>query len=336
MCQLFVYETSMKERLHFIDIAKGTLMVMLMISHTLWVAKTQKIDNSNFDTISGISPTWTCFFMPAFFIITGSLSNFNKDFGPFLNKNFKSILFPALIPVLIHYASSRDIMELVNTIILWGGGQWFLCALFIGKLILWFFNKLFTNRKLLFFPAIIMLFLALFLEKYVSFPNYWYHRHGLFFIFYLVTGFVLKDRVYSKKTGIFSMCIFIVLFFSLFYMGCSIPTAFSAINVDYGNVLTHILLATTGSFALYLICKQIKRNRIFEYLGKNSLIIYIYHIYFIHYTLILLSKAFHITNANMMLSILIIAFVVSIALVGCGLLAKMFQYRYLRWMKGDF
>ena len=77
------FESNMnsKKRIPYFDVAKGVLICLVIISHiyleTLTVAK---IPNSTFAWMRSWQWIHVSFFMPAFFIITGLCSNFEKEF----------------------------------------------------------------------------------------------------------------------------------------------------------------------------------------------------------------------------------------------------------------
>lgn len=84
-----------KERLTYIDVAKGLLMVLVVFHHVDGNATKYGIINSAVDDIHAFSNIFVSFFMPCFFIITGYCSNFTKPFVRFLLGSIKGIMLPA-------------------------------------------------------------------------------------------------------------------------------------------------------------------------------------------------------------------------------------------------
>ena len=77
-----------KERLSYIDVAKGVLILFLLMGHALLFIRNEGVNDSFINGFQNIRIfLWTPYYMPAFFVITGFCSHFNKPFLPFLWKN---------------------------------------------------------------------------------------------------------------------------------------------------------------------------------------------------------------------------------------------------------
>ena len=137
---------SKKERLHWIDIAKGLMIIGMILNHI-----------PNFTSKAGFgfnAPWWLIghfygvFTMQTFFLLSGYTSNFNIGFKPFLVKLCKGLLIP--------YFSFTILFKFIGILFLGEGifeqigdenmfflleGFWFLSALFLAKLILYGFVK---------------------------------------------------------------------------------------------------------------------------------------------------------------------------------------------------
>ena len=88
----------MKERLHYIDIAKGLLILLVVYDHLPdMYLYSLKLHNNYISELNNWQWIYKLFFMPAFFAITGMCSNFDKTFIPFLVNNFKSLIVPNII-----------------------------------------------------------------------------------------------------------------------------------------------------------------------------------------------------------------------------------------------
>ena len=137
-----------KKRIPYFDVAKGMLICLVIISHiyleTLTVAK---IPNSTFAWMRSWQWIHVSFFMPAFFIITGLCSNFEKEFKPFFISNVRTILIPAIVFDLLFFTipclfMGQDPWIIVMTgfvkrALAFGGVFWFfhrLCGIFFVTL----------------------------------------------------------------------------------------------------------------------------------------------------------------------------------------------------------
>ena len=134
-----------KRRLNYIDIAKGILILMVIYGHTGNLAVASSVNN---EVINFIPETtfFKPFIMPAFFVIAGLCSNYNKSFREFLVSNAKALLIPAVLLLFVRMAV-RFVLTGTFSTLEWGGitsksaifnfgyWNWFLTALFFTKLL---------------------------------------------------------------------------------------------------------------------------------------------------------------------------------------------------------
>ena len=75
----------MKDRIKYIDIAKGILIICVILGHITGIGMEYGgINNSYFEhTGYLLSTLYVPFYMQAFFFISGYTSNFDKPFRPF-------------------------------------------------------------------------------------------------------------------------------------------------------------------------------------------------------------------------------------------------------------
>ena len=200
-----------KERLLYIDVAKGILILFLLMGHALLFIKNEGIDDS---FINGFQHArlyiWTPYYMPAFFVITGFCSNFNKPFPTFIWQNFKMLKIPAMIfgtfLVLVtmtsrHTFSFQRVFNHVAFCVV-DSGLWFLDALFISKVIYWVLLKFICNRMLLFlacFPVFLLGFILF--KNNIPHKDYGNICHALMLTIFLFVGQQLKimQITLSKK-----------------------------------------------------------------------------------------------------------------------------------------
>ena len=65
-------------RILYLDITKGMLIIMLVFAHFRSASIRFDYQNADFSYIYGWNNIFTCFYMPAFFVISGFLSNLKK------------------------------------------------------------------------------------------------------------------------------------------------------------------------------------------------------------------------------------------------------------------
>lgn len=73
-----------KERLHWVDVSKGILILLLLLHHFSSAKRVLGIDGDYFTFITCWQQVYTAFFMQAFMIMSGYCSNFNKSSRKFL------------------------------------------------------------------------------------------------------------------------------------------------------------------------------------------------------------------------------------------------------------
>ena len=140
-----------KERLHYIDIAKGVLILMVVYGHVYGV--NQSINHPLLYYIHLSANSFVAYYMPCFFVITGFCSNFKKPFKEFLSNSVKTIVLPAFSFSLLFFILARQfdllsIREFIKLELFYGGEFWFLSSLFLARLMYWSISRLFSDRSL--------------------------------------------------------------------------------------------------------------------------------------------------------------------------------------------
>ena len=126
------------ERLNYIDVAKGLLILCVVFGHIYGHSKS--IDNITVDYFHRISNLYISFYMPCFFLITGYCSNFNKKLNTLFTSSFKTIAFPGIIFSIFFFLLERkydvaSFCHLIKGISFYGGSYWFLSALFVARIL---------------------------------------------------------------------------------------------------------------------------------------------------------------------------------------------------------
>lgn len=86
----------MKERLHYMDVAKGILIFLVIIHHQPQLEEEHGVSNVFLAMLDNFSDYYDAYFMPAFFIITGYCTNFMKQsIGKYVLHQAKTIMLPA-------------------------------------------------------------------------------------------------------------------------------------------------------------------------------------------------------------------------------------------------
>ena len=277
-----------KTRISYIDFAKGILILFLLMGHGLSFIKNEGIDDVFINTFQESRLyLWTGYYMPAFFVITGYCSNFEKPFSSFLWQNIKTLKIPAvifgsLLVIVTSYAHHQlSIHRFLSHLssCLYESGLWFLDALFISKLLYWGLCRLFRNKVILFLGCLLLFMLG-----------FWGHeqgpddvancKHALMLVPFLYIGQVvreLSDRIFITK--VIGPLFAIYLLASLFTVWGDIPFPYitNEVQLAKDSLMPFFLISIIGSIVIIYISIKLSPNRVLEYIGKNSLVFYMFN-----------------------------------------------------------
>ena len=333
-------------RLHYIDVCKGILIIIVVLHHVFGLMRKYEYLPEQTDYIEKL---YVPFFLVSFFVVTGFCSNYNKDFKSFLRQNIKTLLVPAVIfYLLIH---SIDLMlthqfTLLNSVKMLGrilifGGVWFLTSLFFAKLIAY---SLINNQKIkkiyhsdswgghVFVFLLFLMLLSSVLSTYkIIEPWCMYHSLGL--VIFMVIGMYMKKLSIGLWTFISSLIVYAMYVCILVHYDMHLPRITSKLSLYPYEIPLFLIGAISGTLIVWYISKMIDRNDILEYLGRNSLEIYLTHWIIIKTLIVLWLVLF--PNLEAVPSIMFVSLFV-IALLICLGLVRVFQYRIFSWMIGRF
>lgn len=273
----------MKERLHYIDIAKGILILFLPIHH--YASATRRLDiSSNYEWIITY---WqfliTPFFMAAFFILSGYCSSFEKvTVSTFIKSVFRKIIIPIVffqILVLAGIALYTGNLEYFNQSMLNPPYTtlWFLWALLFAKSTTYIISNFFYKQSVILFVSFIFLICGCLLNYYKIGINVLAIYQSLIASFFVAFGYYLKkhkeifERI-LKYSFIYPILIVFLRFFHL-----PIPSYTAGINISLLTIPLFVVLTIFGTAFLLNICKKINKFSFIEYFGRNSLVIYCFH-----------------------------------------------------------
>lgn len=278
------------DRVTWIDVARGIGIILVIYGHAIGAITMRFIIYS--------------FHMPLFFFLSGMVfkSGKNKPYLPFLIKDFKRIMIPYFIYAFfffilwlplthpermtiegiskqvfgIFYGSGNDGYLAFNVVL------WFLPCLFLTKQLFWFVSKLLPKQiflTLICFSIIGYLFSIFFPD--VNFPLGF--ETALTSIVFFGFGYLWKflpEKV-NQTVRKFAWPIFI--------SGILITVVFTLINYHlYGhqidlrlNHLNNYFLFYAGAFSGILgviaISMIINKNKVLEYLGQKTMVLFVWH-----------------------------------------------------------
>lgn len=325
------------QRNNILDAAKGITIIIVVFHHISFAAVSQNASEL-IQMNTSLHPLYISWFMPIFFLITGYCSTFKKSFHEFCLSNLRTILWPAITSFILIYsyrsllASDIDIfLNSLDVFLLWGG-NWFLCSLFFSKMLVWLIvNK--TNIIILRYTVIILLsFLGVFLFNRTSeYCNYLHYCHTLYFSLYIFLGIeAQKYRLLEKKVINYLGLSFLPMFY-LFHKTVGIPgIAGMFMSFDVIFLPIHFLLSITGACFVILISKILQNTKTIIFFGKNSLIIYLFHIEALRLTVSLCDNC--INPSTIIQLIIFDCLALSISMSVCSVLILLFRTKYLHWI----
>lgn len=227
--------------------------------------------------------------MPCFFVITGYCSHFNKPFSQFLISSCKTIFLPSVtLSILIIIVSSNltfvAFANLGKDIILYGGRYWFLSALFIARILYWICNQF--NYKTKYALCVFSFCIGYILSMFYHGREYWWFIHSLLLMPYLGIGQALNSfeipsvKLLSVALGIFMISTIALAYFGILHIDYyyHVPgITQKLLNNNFTMFVPLIILSVVGSLWLISVSKVMDSNKVLEYLGRNSLIIYCIH-----------------------------------------------------------
>lgn len=335
-----------KSRIAYIDIAKGLLIILLVLGHTVNTLRkgvpSEDLFLNNFHHARIY--IWTSFYMAAFFIITGYCSNFKKPFVPFLISNFKSLKIPAFVfgftaLVLRSFfnpeknAVDNYLVAFFNSFV--DSGLWFLDALFISKLLYWTILKVSNEIRVIgsvCLGAFVVGFIF-YLSDYFPQYNIGYFTHALLLTLFLFLGQQMKRIGITKKIGVISGLIYMLGILLVLFSSMPVPYVTLKIRLSWITVIPWLILAYSGSLLVLLVSKYIQGNRLLEFIGKNSLVFYCSHLMVLGFL-----KSFFIPyfGHNDLNSLMFYLMFVLVVLGGCSIISLLVNTRYLRFLIGKF
>ena len=335
---------TVKVRIPWIDMAKGILILFVLLGHVQYFAH----DFAGTDDFKFVEKTHVFFitwYMPAFFVIAGYCSNFNISFKDFFLKNLKSLIIPSLlIGVFLSswislFLSSQGVsyynfMNLDYWSILVTCGPWFLPALFIAKMIMYGIRKYVKWKDkwiALLLMGVMLVASALYNKRLLL--NVWYFEHALLLLPFLFAGILLRKhslRKRGKDVSLLVGVVFLVIAIILKWFGMPYPYIVGIPGVFWGNFWLCVLMGVSGAFALMVVCEKIGRCSWLEFLGRHTITIYLLQ----ESIMVALLKAyvrFHVTIP----SVIVVVLLVFMTAFVCAWI-DVFINKHVPFLKGKF
>ena len=325
-------------RLHYIDVAKGILILLLLVSHFGILTNHAGMDNSRFVIMFYFQPLFTTFFMQCFFFITGYCTNFATALKPYLFKQLKQLVIPWLFFELLNEFFFRQ--GLFWDEFLENGVYttfWFLNALLFAKIVCWFLSRCIKSQWLSILITILMLIGGIALCQFDVGRNILCIRQSLASCFFVQLGQFMRyhDQIYRmfiKYAWGGYLFLFIIAYIGNFAF--AIPIIDGGFDSKLSQTPILLLVPILGIFAFLRLCHIIESNKFLEYFGKNSIVIYCIHI--VPYICIIkFLKSYYIPN-DLFTAMLFFIIAYLAEIVTMAIIIKCFNYVPLKYVIGKW
>lgn len=255
----------MKERLDYIDTAKGILIMTVVMGHIFQAGY--------------IHDFIYTFHMPAFFIISGMMLNYSHAYErPFLI-TLKKMVYTMVIPFfffetcgcllyIIRFGANQNIFGFAyNTIHLNfnNGINWYLFNLFIAELLFIIILKISNNKSFLVLTCIICTILGFVLPTYNSFL--FISARTFICVSFLIIGYTFVNIFCKRNLPVMIGASAITIVVSI------INETVDLSGMQFSNPYLYLLGSIAGTYALIQLCMYISIP-IINYIGRNTLVIY--------------------------------------------------------------
>ena len=332
------FKADLSQDLYFI---RGVAIVFVVVGHVIGFNREygmRQVYNSDLSVLGWVCDLINTFHMPIFFMASGiAFAIFsNKDTGyvKFVQSKLKKLLIPLICwsPIYFVFQSlskSRafSLIDIINSIIYPYEIFWFLHALVFATLLSFICFKLIKMPTVYFGLSISLFIVCLFLENSLI---YMYLHWNIFYAFgVFIAAYLSKISLILKRL---SLPILLVV-------GCSglLVMLASRYFLEFDKVdLVRLINGPTAFLLMYLILNSGKRiilpmtasklttsfTKHVVYLGKLSMVIYLFHGYFTRSTIIFLLKVFGRPEPS-----LYFILVCSMGILGSVILYKLLENR---------
>ena len=276
-----------KERIHWADVAKGILIIAVALGHIIGRGEELGISCPAIEAIVILGGV-LCFNMPAFFILAGFWGKYDISFKDYLVKNARGMLLPLIIFSYLGGIIHEIIYEILKGSYNSGALEWpfldisldywFVLALFLAKCIYWCVCRICQKQYVRLLLCIAIYAIGVLLLKAWFLPNFACWKWALIMLVYLPIGHWVREHLKDRKLFLVALLVFVAGWVFYWWQGSDIPHPGG--GMKYINLISagpSLLLCTAGTIVFLKICSFIKRARVLELIGRNTLAIYIMH-----------------------------------------------------------
>lgn len=332
-----------KERLKYIDVTKGILIIIVVLCHIPSHAKLGGAESFVLTFIGHQDYWFLPFFMPGFFVITGFCASHDKNFKQHIWANVRTTLLPAftlcffskLLISIIHFDSSVFTFFNPKLWIAFPTGLWFFSSLFLAKEIYWIVNKSFEKWSVKFVVLFILTVFGVAAGKYGKIiPNFWYWKQAMTFGIFLMIGHWMRmvdfRRWYWLGLGFMYPLSIMFLRFVLHY---DIPGVGYNFRLDIYDIPIFILLAVMGTVFVMNIAISVRNSVVLSFFGFWSGFVYALHFDLLdHVAIPFLSNVLYPSSVFRGLMFYILSALITLGI--CSLFIRALDKKYTRYFLG--
>jgi fucose 4-O-acetylase-like acetyltransferase len=300
------------QRNHGLDIAKGIGIVFVVWAHAS----------------CPISKEINTFHMPLFFFLSGLLFKENLSIKELFLKKTQSLIIPYFLFliicegafVLLSYLTNKMDRVYISPGLLihpWGvlGPLWFLLSLFEVTMAIAIIVRLVKKPAIQFLIVLFLSYLSYMLsDSDYKLPLYLDSSLSMLVFFYL--GFMLakskflNDKLWQWWIGLVMTVIFLI--------GIKSGVILIVVrNVIRGNYILYLLTAISGTLVTLYASRFIDRNSVFwgnlfAYLGRNSLYIFVFHLFVFELVLAIFKVDAFTTSYDLSIYIAVVSIAMSL------------------------
>lgn len=328
-----------KERIRYLDIAKGISLLLVMVSHSCGMP-------------FGMGKYFTAFYIQIFFILSGLTYKSGRTVGENIFKRFKGIIIPyfiySLLIIIINFVlgNVKSIEGLVNAGIgmlysrycfypidytgenryflqIGNSPMWFLTTIFISSCIFYIAMECIKDRKrYLCIYGIAFIGFTMILEHLpILLP--WSIDTAFLGAFFMLVGYYGKDVYIQKKSWKI-----LVPTTAIYLVCCHFNTGINISIREYGDygiisVIVVCIIGMTGSFLCVYFSRFVDDipviRDIFDYIGRNTIMLLALHmiIFTVFDDILNLLKIYEDMNGIIYYGIGLIRLVVTVGVCFC-------------------
>lgn len=270
----------MKERISWVDNAKGIGIILVIIGHSICPA---------------YAKGWLyTFHMPLFFFLSGITFNYNKykDFKLLLRARVKTLIVPyvilsaiyfmyKMVQVIILKSDFNLIKEFIGIFIQirttqYDAGLWFIPCIFISEILLLLILKISKDKTKVYLPLALLTLVSGYLYcTIIDVKLPWGIDAALIAVSFMVLGYALKDKTrYMNKLYILFLIPNIIIGY-LNVRRCGV--IIDMWSNKYGSLLLFATSALCGIIFTVVISQMIN-IKLLGFIGRNSLYYYGLHL----------------------------------------------------------